>query len=330
MTMFLHVRHWLPQRAMLAALLVMIAVGLMGALGAAHAQSAVGRWTGYWVITGGDSGTRKGERLEVDWTFNANGDFVETGGSRVGSWRQNGSYFEFNFDNSTVFRGAVSGNQMTGTFALPNGTGVSGDFSLNRASVQTTSLPGTWSGWLQFDGSSRADYAWTFYNDGTFSTSYDTYGTCSQNGSKVTWRFNDPPNTVYTGTISGSRITGTMSNSGGGGVFDISRGGSSSSGGSSASSSLAGSWNGYWVVRGGQSGGRNGERLNVSWSFSSNGEFRDSTGSRVGSWWQTGNQIQFAFDGSTLFKGTINGNRVSGTFALPEGGGVYGDFELTR
>ncbi len=192
-------------------------------------------------------------------------------------------------------------------------------------------LPGTWSGWLQFEGGDRADYSWTFRNDGTFVTSFGTYGTWTQNGPQVSWRFNDPPNTVYNGTLSNGRISGTMTNSSGNGVFEVARGAAAPAAQQQQqASSLAGAWSGYWVVTGGEDGKRAGERMNVSWSFSQSGDFLDGSGKRVGSWSQSGNQIQFSFDNSTLFKGTISGNRVSGTFALPQGGGVYGDFELTR
>jgi hypothetical protein len=190
-----------------------------------------------------------------------------------------------------------------------------------------TRLEGTWHGWLKFDGQSCATYSWTFNPGGRFVSGVGTVGTWSQSGSNASWRYDEPPNTAYSGAVQGAHIAGTMSNGSGAslnkGVFQLTKAPSVA-----ANSPAVGAWSGYWIVT--TAGDRKGEKLDVNWTFAQNGDFIDSNSERVGRWTLNGSELEFSFDCSTVFRGTLTGNRVQGTFWLPQGGGVSGDFTLTK
>ena len=82
------------------------------------------------------------------------------------------------------------------------------------ASAQQSDLiTGTWGGSITWQaGDVTDDVAWTFAEDGTFTTNDGFHGIWSQYNGHVTWIIDEFPRSVYEMAVNGDSMTGHMIN----------------------------------------------------------------------------------------------------------------------
>lgn len=185
---------------------------------AAQVPSAVGHWRG--VLARGTN----------SWYLNADGTFT-TDYSAEGTWTQNGNRVTLYYTSHEGYRTelTISGNRMTGQEITSSGSRHNMDVTRQGVAAAAAASPiGRWDAASTWDGYDPQYFQVEFRSDGTFLATAPNApsgtGTWSQSGSTITWQYNSTAQTRYSGRISGSTITGTMTNnSGGTGSFRFTR-----------------------------------------------------------------------------------------------------------
>jgi hypothetical protein len=146
-----------------------------------------------------------GSSRTMIWDINADHTYT-TNENEHGTWVVDGNQFIATYSNGTVYTGTLSGNRngMEGTMRTTGGS--TGCWSANRGDVYVL---GSWT--FQYDwgcdGGPRA-MVWDINSDGTYTTSEGHHGTWRLNGSRFIATYS--VGTVYTGTVSGDEMEGTM------------------------------------------------------------------------------------------------------------------------
>lgn len=210
--------------AMIAALLFGLCANFFTAAPAmAQTREGASFISGEWRITGSYSDGTSG----IDFTvrFSSDGTFVDRDNFR-GRWLITGSSFAMFYpdDSQLGYTGVISGNRITGRF---EGASTAGSFTMSPlsgggggGSGSATLVGGTW----RLEGGSWGVGYFDFYSNGRFASPGTAGGSWSQSGSSIYFRFDEHPNSTFTGTLSRSGVgTGNVTWASGADSFRMTR-----------------------------------------------------------------------------------------------------------